>query len=286
MKIGIVISTFGTPAFIHLQLAIAKKLYPALPIAVVDDSSTETAALSALCEEYKATFFADAKNPAVNDLTRDPRTGGISAKHCLGDLSALCRGFHWAKANGFDVLVKLSRRFVPLYDWTSELTRIVLATHYPAYSSWDSKDGFPFKTEAAAYMVGDWFRYGAVEEIERQASPVFMEGFLWEINQRIWKEKCRDPVFARTDRIYTEGSSLCYGHWFIGGIARDQQLPWRLWHVTNTAAEYLRVAKELGIDANYTEADFPSTLKQRVIVGSQTAWNLPVYKSGVSPKWV
>jgi hypothetical protein len=260
LKIGIAIGTYGTPAFIHLHLEIAKRLYPS-KILVIDDNSKDTDKLRELCNMYNVEFLPNSGNPAVKEESnKDPRTGGISVKHCLGDLSITASALTWAKDNNFPLLVKFSRRFIPLYDWRGELQRIAACTGYPAYSSWESYFRFLMKTEAIGFNVNDWFVIDSVNRLKAQRDPVLVEHFIFEESRKIWKDKCaRNKAYAYTDAaLYGDQAGehgFGYGIWHIGGIARNQRLPWRLWHSANPPKNYLDIAENLGIKG-YTENDF------------------------------
>ena len=75
-SIGIVIGTYGSPAYIALQLEARRRFYPTLLMLIHDDFSSESLVLSLLCEKSKASF------------------AGTSEKHgwSLGDMAAIVAG--------------------------------------------------------------------------------------------------------------------------------------------------------------------------------------------------
>ena len=105
---ALVIGTFASTAYIHLQLEARRRLYPEVPLLVHDDASPAAEILQALCGAYGAGFI------------RTP----LRLPPCKGDLSAFARGLDWARGLGADVLVKLSRRFIPLTDWRPSLAAL------------------------------------------------------------------------------------------------------------------------------------------------------------------
>lgn len=273
MKLGIVVGTHGTPAFIHLHLEISKRLYPE-KIIVVDDDSSDSDKIKNLCEEYDADFLPKTGSKTnfnsgilrvcinckkekltINDICEQCN------RHFLGDISLAASGLRWAKNNNIELLVKFSRRFIPLYDWRQELLRIALSTNYPAYTSWDEDSKFGFKTEAVAFTVDDWIKFGAVDIMEN-CKPSLAESFMWANCLRLFdikkiNEQISFDQFNSIDPYWSliKNYQLGYGQWFIAGTARSQRLSWRLWHHTNTPMDYLSLANSLGINC-YTEKDF------------------------------
>jgi len=106
-KAGIVIGTYGTPQFIHLQLANIRKLEPDVPVLVVDDNSPDQDAISDLCRQYGAEFICNPKR----------------YEHWQGDLNVYIQGLQWAKRNNIDLLLKLSRRRIFLEPVISNLLK-------------------------------------------------------------------------------------------------------------------------------------------------------------------
>jgi hypothetical protein len=107
MKLGIVISTFGTPAFIALQLESARRFAPGVPVLIHDDCSGD-AELPRLTLQYGAEF----QNTPC-------RLG-----HYGGDLAAYLAGIRWGEQQGFDYIIKISRRFVPIRHWLPQFCGI------------------------------------------------------------------------------------------------------------------------------------------------------------------
>lgn len=139
--IGMVIGTAGTPAYVHLQLEVARRMFgKSLPTLIVNDGDSfdELKPLAKLADEYGA------------ELQYGPQLG-----HSVGDVRAFVKGMEWSKANGLSLMVKLSRRFIPLVSWRHGLQ--VLAAENPNVSVFtrrhnDRSDGL-FRTDAIAIRV-------------------------------------------------------------------------------------------------------------------------------------
>jgi hypothetical protein len=100
-KVGILVSTFGTPAYVALQLESRRQFNKHLPCLVVDDCSTAYPELTQWCRYYGAELH-----------TNEKRLG-----HLAGDLAAFCTGLEWASKLGIDLLVKFSRRWLFTSPW-------------------------------------------------------------------------------------------------------------------------------------------------------------------------
>ena len=134
------IITFGAPAYVDLALAVRQRLYPNLPVLVHDDASDQTDALAGICRSYGATF----------------QTNSLRLGHAMGDLSSIIGGLRWAKEQGLDLLVKMSRRLVPAADWVPRLTEMAKVSQFATFARNCQTHGFPLRTECFAMSVEQW----------------------------------------------------------------------------------------------------------------------------------
>lgn len=170
-KIALVVGTFAAVPYVHLHLEARRRLYPDIPLLVHDDHSPKAGELAALCRSYDAEF--------VETATRFPPS--------KGDLSAIAYGLAWARERGVDVLVKMSRRFVPKIRWVDGLKELVEESDYATYSSWTTSFGFGFRTECLGLAVGEWFARGLVDDLTAAiyaSETPFMEGFMHDLARR------------------------------------------------------------------------------------------------------
>jgi hypothetical protein len=131
VAVGLVVGTFAAVPYVHLHLGARRRLYPHVPLLVHDDASPKQHELRRLCEEYGCEFESnDVRQPA-----------------CIGDISCLLGGLLWAKHIGLDIVVKMSRRFVPLVDWVGDLRGLALASQYPTYSNICKAYGYGFRSQ-------------------------------------------------------------------------------------------------------------------------------------------
>lgn len=139
MDAGIIISTHGMPAFVHLQLESVRRFSPRLPVLVYDDCSPQGDVLSYLANLYGARFESA------------PRRYG----HYLGDMRAYSVGLKWGMSRGFDYIIKISRRFIVVQNWLNEFKSI--AEHAPATIAMGSDTvGWYLRTSWIAMRIEDW----------------------------------------------------------------------------------------------------------------------------------
>ena len=117
---GVVIGTSGTAPFIHLQLEQLRRQFGqgGMPTLIVNDGvgpDFEQPRIEELCEEYGA------------DVYFGPYIG-----HAQGDVRVYLAGFEWAHQVNADVIVKLSRRFIPLVNWRHGLQYLVSSNPWAA----------------------------------------------------------------------------------------------------------------------------------------------------------
>jgi hypothetical protein len=178
LAIGLVIGTFAAVPYVHLQLEARRRFYPDVPLIVHDDASPNQRDLRRLCADYGCEFES-------ND-TRRPL--------CIGDVSCLLGGLLWAKHIGLDIVVKMSRRFVPLRDWSVELQELALASQYPTFSNICKTLGYGFRSECVGMAVNEWIRNWAHEQLAMIAlapGTPFVEGALHQIAKYVARFRCR-----------------------------------------------------------------------------------------------
>ena len=139
-KVAVVVGTFAAVPYVHLHLEARRRFYPEVPLLVHDDGSPKSAELAALCRDYGADF--------ERNTPRLPP--------CKGDLCAFAGGLAWAGENGAGLLVKMSRRFVPLGRWVDGLVVLAEESDYATYNAWTTSFNFGFRTECLALAVEEW----------------------------------------------------------------------------------------------------------------------------------
>lgn len=232
--------TFAAAPYIHLQLESRRRNYPDLPVLVHDDGSPRQCELGELCRRYRADFVAaEGRHP-----------------HFVGDLAAFVAGFEWAREKKLELLVKFSRRFIPLYDWVTELQELSFLTQYATYSSRCVHYGFGFRTECVAMHVQSWFTSGVVDKIKEQVlsnQGCFVEKFIHDLARVVHRNNCEQN--RQYEKFGGKPESIAaYGDWLLSGISRHLPRSNVLWH--NFAGPEVYAEQAHHYELKYTAQDF------------------------------
>ena len=239
-RVGLVIGTLGSVPYVHLHLEQAKRLcFPIMPILVHDDCSGQEAELKALCAGYGAQF---ASSP-------------FPLGHGAGDVAALTQGIHWARAQGMDWLVKMSRRFIPLRDWLPSLEQAIDARFYPTYSRktrWLAEPELSaLRTECIAFQPDSWARSGVVNYLESLTRSHDMT----DIEVKICRAALGVYEYAIDDH---RNQRPFYGTWDWLDSDNNAVTDRYLWHYGRGPEDYANLAQSLGLP--YVAADFDAVL--------------------------
>ena len=236
-RLALVIGTYGSVPYVHLGLETRRRHYPGVPVLVHDDCSPQRDELAEVCREYGASF-------QVNSAKRF---------HTVGDLSVFLGGLSWARRLGADLLVKFSRRFVPLFDWTPALLELALESQEATFSNVCRNLMWGFRSEVVGMHVRSWAATCA-ERIRWDLltlDETFVEGTIHGLARAI--EPCRA---AERYRAAHPREAWCDGYcpWPLLGENRIVRVPDVLWHHACAPAEYYAVARAWGLP--YAERDF------------------------------
>ena len=229
-KIGLVVGTYAATPYVHLHLEARRRYYPEVPMLLHDDRSPQGAELESLCATYGVEF--------ASTTHRFPPS--------KGDLSAMASGLLWGRERSLDIVVKMSRRFLPLKPWVDDLTALAIASQYPTYSSWTTTFGFGFRTECLGLAVEQWFRLGLFDEIVEaicNEEKVFVEGFVHRLARHA---TLRNPKAARAFDAHVgqrPGDRDGYAVWPFMGTDRCAPSENFLWHDWATAEDYAAQAR-------------------------------------------
>jgi hypothetical protein len=149
--IGMMIATKGTKPYVHLQLEQARRLFgDSMPTLVCNDGPDE-AGLAELCAKYGAEFRCDEK----------------PLGHTTGDIRNFVWGLEWAQRANVQILVKFSRRFVPLVPWRWQLQYLAGVNRYAsAFTRYHEDSPISlFRTDAIALRVQKWASSKEVSDI-------------------------------------------------------------------------------------------------------------------------
>lgn len=232
-KIGLVIGTYGGIPYIDLFLKIAQRLFPHIPVLVHDDSSTEP--LESLVSQYSQEF-----------ITTNSRQG-----HGPGDVCVFVSGLKWAKDNKFDILVKMSRRFIPLFDWTISFKALAYQTQFFTYSNECKYFHFPIRSECLGMHVNSWYNCNL--------QALVIPNVDVEYNLHVFVKKLQELNCSPINKNYVYRNQklnlpIDFGIWDEIGNNRMLKISNILWHDNCGEIDYYILAKEYGL--NYTLDDF------------------------------
>ncbi len=241
-KIGLVIGTFASVPYIHLQLEMRRQFYPHIPVLVHDDNSHKADELKDLCERYGADF----------------ERSNVRLPPFMGDMMTFAGGLKWAKDREYDIVVKMSRRFVPVGDWTRSLVRLANDSQYPTLCAWTTTYGFGFRTECVGMSVSEWHRRGLFDDLVGTLysgkSPPLVEAYIHDLARKLIPTLC---VKAREydERVgQRPDDKNGYGVWDFMGTDRHKKYPGFIWHNSHNFKHYWEAADKAGL--KYSPADF------------------------------
>jgi hypothetical protein len=237
----LVIGTFAAIPYIHLQLESRRRNYPHVPVLIHDDASPRANDLLYLCKEYGAEF-------SYNE-TRQPSM--------IGDLTAFVSGFLWAKRINATLLVKFSRRFLPVIDWTPSLLALAQRSQYCTFSEHTRSFGFGFRTECVGMAVQPWVESGNLSEIAAEAATrdgCFVEAFIHQLAWRLTRRKGKSAAKWDAEVGERPADRAGYAPWDFMGTDRETPNKNFLWHNSDQPWVYHRLATQWGLP--YTLADF------------------------------
>jgi hypothetical protein len=230
-RIGLVISTFGSPLYVALALAVRKRFYPALPVLVHDDASPEGAELADVCERQGADF----------------ETNSANLGHEMGDLSGIVGGLRWAQERGVELLVRMTRRFVPLVDWTAGLSQLALAAQNGTYGRECRNYGLPLRSECMAMYVPHWSRAQVAGEIEqfmlKSRVRVVVEKYLYTQVAKVYELNC--GAARAWEHNIRSVPRLMYAPWEFVEPNRKTPSPNYLWHETASPERYAEAMQRI-----------------------------------------
>lgn len=250
---GLVIGTYASVPYVHLQLEARRRNHPHVACLVVDDGSGASDKLRELCEAYGADFLGLA-----------PRRG-----HVAGDMTAFVEGMEWARQGGIKFLVKFSRRWIPLVPWVSEMVDLFSLSEAPTLSARCEFHGFGFRSECVAMDVAAWIGTdamaplrsnieGAMRLVDPRVNADNQHIFLVEhiVHQAATRAAAAAAPKWKADQVTHPPHPGCdnYTPWPLMGNSRRQRRDDVLWHEWARAEDYLRALNEWGITA-YTMDD-------------------------------
>lgn len=225
-SIGVVLGTYGSPDLIELQLHYLCRVNN-LPVLVHDDHSPEEEAVAEVCRRFReeghdVEFVSTAEN----------------AGHRRGDLLAFAAGLDWAKLRGFELLYKVSRRWVICGEWASDARELAKETAGLTFSSFTEIERLGFRTEYFGVNVGAWAdRTDQIRSIAAQPVRRLVEAVVHDIAKDIAGNAHPDTMAAMlSQHMAVDRQGYIQIPWM--GTERKDPPPGILWHHKHTPEVY------------------------------------------------
>ena len=234
--VGVVIGTYAAVPYIHLQLESLRRFHPGTPCLVVDDGSPQREELEKLCAEYGAEFIG--RKQRMN--------------HARGDMQAFIEGHAWAQRRGLGLLVKFSRRWLPVEPWLDDLVSLWRNTSAPTLSNTCSCHGFGFRSECVAIDVDAWAKADALKVLrDHVAASADQPGDLDVGKSGMLVEHLVHVAAAQAKANWP--GSLNFEPWPWMGKSRCAPIQGVIWHETHRAPAYAYQAAVWGLNRMVSE---------------------------------
>ena len=164
---------------------------------------------------------------------------------------------HWAEERGLDILVKFSRRFVPLVPWQNELGLLAYKSQLATFSGLCEHQNWTFRTDSVGMHVRSWLDYDGLEPVYRHIEAgkwVYVETVVQEGARRIHKHACDAARQYEEQKPPVEGRQG-YAYWPLTGNNRFVPRHDVLWHECCRPVEYHRAITQYGV-MRYSIEDF------------------------------
>ena len=187
----------------------------------------------------------------------------------MGDLSVFLGGLKWAERRRLDLLVKVSRRWVFLANWTTGLQTLAWESQYATFSNYTisygltaesrSLDVLAFRTERLALAVKVWalprFYRSAINHISRNRD-IRMEEYIHGFAKEFERVNCTQADDWKTALKGLLEDRQAYAQWPIMGTDWVTAAPSAayLWQKSHGPGAYSAQAARWGLP--YSEADF------------------------------
>ena len=250
-NLGVVIGTYGCTPYIELQLYFLKIINKIDYILIHDDCSPEQNKLKELAEQYNVDFYSTSER-----LWHQTNVGS------LGDHHAFFYGLQWAKSKNIDILVKLSRRLIPCFEWKNSLINLAIQTDASTFGSYCTTDPFNLRTEGIALNVDIWTKdypmFNFAWTIKNEYS-VFTEFWMHELAKTLsgnnYSEKWWNYIKNNKAGYLHSGYAIWKDILGTNRFNSDDRAGYTLWHKYTPIKEYLSVSKEV-LGNKYTITDF------------------------------
>jgi len=237
-KIAVVIGTYGSPAYIRLQLESRKRFWPDAPVLIHDDDSPERDELMRICNEYGALYYSPSKR-----------------SENVGDMAAVVKGIDWAHEISCDIVVKISRRFIIIHEWLDAFRTLAYSTQYPTYAGHCAEYLYPCRSECVAFHVDSWRSSESMQRMrtgikngENPNGKLTMEQWYHQQAKEILNSSASVQVRSMRGAFRVKSDAIGCQYWPLAGFSRHLGFPGVIWHNSDYPEDYYYLAKSYGFD--------------------------------------
>jgi hypothetical protein len=246
VKVGLVICTYSSVPYIHLQLESAKRNDLMMPILVHDNGSTDGEILRRLCRVYRAHFLS----------------GFTRLRSPLGEMRALVNALQWSQENQLDILVKFCSRWVPRIEWVTDLRSLAMESQASTFTNFNRRTGCGFRTECIAINAPSYISAGAIDWAEQfiaSGGYATSEECLWdEMSQKVKTCGAFENYMANRPETFDDFGVFEYRknyvQWPFMGTQPHLSRREVVWQMADPPGAYAALATEWGLA--YSEKDF------------------------------
>lgn len=206
-KIGVVVGTYGSPAYIDMQLYFLKNINHIDNILIHDDCSGNTDLIK-LAKQYNVDFYSTP--------VRSFKADHIS---CGGDELTFINGLNWAKQKNLDILIKLSTRMIICFNWVDNFKKLVLKSDGLTFGSYCTTTKIPLRTECVAMNVNAWSNDIILNTLRFYVDnqiPICAEIFYNNLAMQIEYQNRSEKYLLYKNNHKTNWEYSGYVHWYDG----------------------------------------------------------------------
>lgn len=245
--IAMVVGTYGSVPYVHLQLESIKRYNPHVLVLIHDDHSDSQKELKQLCCRYKADFMTTKKTRGAQ----------------MGDLSAVATGLRWAKQHKIDILLKVSRRYIIAKPWKNSISELAIGSQDTTYSNACSKWDFGFRSECMGMHVNSWMcnaYHNMLEKIDKNEQFDSIPEAYYHNLSKIVRDLSHDisdsdDLFIKYNKLFNRANNWDgYAPWPLMGLGRNHKMPGIFWHETDSIEDYELLSNNWSL--GYLKTDF------------------------------
>lgn len=229
-KFLVAITTYGSPAYVDLGLECYSR-YPECDCIVLDDCSTDER-LMAVCQNRNV--------PLVSNYKRH--------KHPMGDIQMMATAIQYAYENGYEYVVKNSRRWICLENPFPSLDSAIQISGAYTYTNTNSCWGWGFTTNFIIFKSSAWYeRLPEMRHcVETRDTMELTEMYIHGLAKQTQPTTERYYTFMLSQHYPQDEQGYCHLKWM--GDSWDNLPDYIMWHTKSNGWDYWDKSQQLKLD--------------------------------------